>query len=188
MAQQILDPVTIAFNRRQRNKSMHQRFHALLWLARTFPAVFDAKESIRPLAIGVRELILARHEEAAVVGISKSKLREAITMFTHRLDYLACLKAREMRVDLDGNPTVAVTAEEAEQASLQIKKRIERLALRSSKSDVVTNFSDGLSSAASNNKAKVKQPVVVILKQKKIKRAYDPAAVMRLKEKLGLED
>lgn len=65
--------------------------------------------------------ILQHAEKAEQVGISKSKLREAVVLFTRRLDYLACLKAREVRIDLHGNPVAEVTEEEAEHASMKIK-------------------------------------------------------------------
>jgi hypothetical protein len=71
--------------------------------------------------------ILRHAEQAMVCGISKSKLREAVVLYTRRLDYLACLKARELRVDLMGNPSIQVSEEDAERAALKIKKRIESL-------------------------------------------------------------
>ena len=67
-------------------------------------------------------------EEAAKEGVSRSKLREAVVLFTRRIDYLTSLKAKEMRIDLEGQAVEAVSAEEAERASLKIKKRVEKSA------------------------------------------------------------
>lgn len=99
---------------------------ALKWLTNKFPAAFDNQVRIRPLKIGIMHDILEYTEEAKNDGISRSKLREAVVLFTRRLDYLSCLKAKENRIDLFGNTVEAVTAQEAENAANKIKKRIEK--------------------------------------------------------------
>ncbi|MDI1352614.1 MAG: ProQ/FinO family protein, partial [bacterium] len=124
MRKQELHPRTAVLNKNQKNLSKKARTDALAWLAATFPLAFDNTLRINPLKAGIMDDILEHAEHAAENGISKSKLREAVVLFTRRLDYLACLKAREMRIDLQGNSMVAVTDEEAEHASLKIKKRI----------------------------------------------------------------
>lgn len=47
-------------------------------------------------------------------------------LFTRRLDYLACLKLREMRIDLQGNDVGEVSAEEAEYAAAKIKNVLKK--------------------------------------------------------------
>ena len=209
MRKQELHPRTAAINQKQKNRSKTVRLEALSWLAATFPAVFDNETCIRPLNLGIMSDILAYAEQAAEAGISKSKLREAVVIFTRRIDYLVCLKAREMRIDLNGNPVVPVTDEEAMRAAEKIKKRIEKSA-KSARKNVVSQpekshtkkqpgqvvqptqqeyapyyperppaFSAQKGAIASTN-----APAVTI-KHKQV-RQYDPDAVARLKEKLGL--
>src|SRR5262245_21314590 len=103
MRKQELHPRTAVINKAQKNKSKKARTDALLWLAANFPAAFDNSLRIRPLKIGIMDDILLYADKAEEVGISKSKLREAVVLFTRRLDYLACLKLRELRIDLQGN-------------------------------------------------------------------------------------
>ncbi|WP_131778498.1 ProQ/FinO family protein [Legionella bozemanae] len=126
MRRQELHPRTAVINKAQKNKSKKARTDALLWLAANFPAAFDNSLRIRPLKVGIMDDILLFADKAGEVGISKSKLREAVVLFTRRLDYLACLKLREMRVDLHGNESGVVTEEEAEHAAAKIKKRVEK--------------------------------------------------------------
>ncbi|AWN73020.1 ProQ/FINO family protein [Legionella anisa] len=126
MRRQELHPRTAVINKAQKNKSKKARTDALLWLAANFPAAFDNSLRIQPLKVGIMDDILLYADKAEEVGISKSKLREAVVLFTRRLDYLACLKLREMRVDLHGNEVGAVSEEEAEHAAVKIKKRVEK--------------------------------------------------------------
>ncbi len=105
--------LTAVLNQKQKMQSKKAKTQALLWLEKTFPQVFNTCTSIRPLKIGIMADILLHAERAEADGISRSKLREAVVIFTRRMDYLTCLKAREQRVDLEGNPVNLVTEEEA---------------------------------------------------------------------------
>ncbi|WP_115709328.1 ProQ/FinO family protein [Legionella sainthelensi] len=216
MRKQELHPRTAVINKAQKNKSKKARTDALLWLAAHFPAAFDNSLRIRPLKIGIMDDILLHAEKAAEVGISKSKLREAVVLFTRRLDYLACLKLREMRIDLQGNDVGEVSAEEAEYAAAKIKKRVEKSARNARKvlaektvnpaspnpqgmsyHSKITNQSSNTTDdhfpiyptrASYNALNATTQPVrttAVVVKHKSAKQ-YDPDAVARLKEKLGL--
>lgn len=219
MRKQELHPRTAAINKKQKNLSKKSRSDALIWLAAEFPLVFDNSLRIRPLKIGIMDDILQYAEKAAELGISKSKLREAVVLFTRRIDYLACLKAREMRVDLLGVNVNAVTEEDAENASAKIKKRVEksiRNARKLSVSKAPTQSPNTSQSTHTGYAQKITtQPVfsasednlpiyppraasfttqsspaptrasTVVVKHKAT-RAYDPDAVARLKEKLGL--
>jgi ProP effector len=125
---QELHPRTEMIQKKQKHLVRRARHDALGWLAETFPAVFDNSVTIRPLKIGIMADILAHADKALSAGISKSKLREAVVIFTRRVDYLTCLKAREMRVDLAGEAVAQVSEEEAHHAAVKIKKRVERSA------------------------------------------------------------
>ncbi|AMP88301.1 ProQ/FINO family protein [Legionella pneumophila] len=218
MRKQALHPRTAVINKAQKNQSKRARSDALLWLAANFPEAFDNSLRIRPLKIGIMSDILQHAEKAEQVGISKSKLREAVVLFTRRLDYLACLKAREVRIDLQGNPVAEVTEEEAEHASMKIKKRVEK-SVKNARKQVsgkvvthshVNNQQSTISSikpinsidshpepvlpvyplrssayTSQNTAMQSAKPSSVVVKHKAPKQ-YDPDAVARLKEKLGL--
>ena len=209
MRKQMLHPRTEAINQQQKNLSKKARLDALRWLALTFPEAFDNRSRIRPLALGIMDDLLVYADNALKAGISKSKLREAVVLFTRRLDYLSCLKARDMRIDLNGNPVEQVTEEDALLAATKIKKRVEKCLKNSRKliSPVTDKFRNQKVHAqvttqptqnaslyyperppaysAQNNVAQPQRQPTVIVKHKQNK-TYDPIAVARLKEKLGL--
>ncbi len=203
MRNQVLHPHTAAINQKQKNKSKKARLDALAWLAGKFPQVFDNTTCIRPLHLGIMNEILVYAAEASEAGISKSKLREAVVIFTRRLDYLACLKAREMRVDLQGNLTIPVTDSEAEHAAEKIKKRVEKSAKNARKNfapvvkpraakastapekEYSLHYSEPLFSENQVFERALPRPTQVTIKHKQT-RQYDPDAVARLKQKLGL--
>lgn len=128
MRKQDLHPRTALLNQKEKNACKRSRLNALAWMAKTFPEAFDNQRRIRPLKIGIAADLLRHADAAAEQGISKSKLREALVVFTRRIDYLTCLKTKEMRVDLEGNPSTAVSEEEAANAAGKIRKRIEKCA------------------------------------------------------------
>ncbi len=197
MRNQALHPRTAAINQKQKNLSKKARQDALIWLAKTFPKAFDNTVSIQPLNLGIMDDILAYADQAAIAGISKSKLREAVVVFTRRLDYLACLKAREMRIDLNGNPVALVSEEEADHAAAKIKKRIEKAIKMTRKNASVPAPKKNKPAAylsshemlnhpdyAVNTSSRQSNRVPVVMHKQS--RQYDPEAVARLKEKLGL--
>lgn len=207
MRKQELHPRTAQINKKQKNLSKKARNEALTWLANKFPCVFDNRVMIQPLKLGIMEDIMAYADEAAEAGISKSKLREAVVLFTRRIDYLTCLKAREMRVDLEGSPTNLVTEDEANRAALKIKNRIEKTAKNARKNMPIkiqqpassifydqgnfkpaleeeSYYSDEVPSYVAQPHLGVSTPSVVV--KHKTSRPFDPDAVARLKEKLGL--
>ena len=210
MRKQELHPRTAVINKKQKNHAKIARSDALLWLAAKFPHVFDNSVTIQPLKSGIMADILAYADEASADGISKSKLREAVVLFTRRIDYLTCLKAREMRVDLEGNPVTSVTEDEANRAALKIKKRVEKSSKNARKNLVnkpATYAHPKTANPKSNQPEQDFSPyyperppafsaqntnttpatrVSSVLVKHKATRAYDPDAVARLKEKLGL--
>lgn len=211
MRKQELHPRTAIVNKQQKNSSKLARLTALRWLAETFPHAFDNSVQISPLKIGIMEDVLKHADKAVKAGISKSKLREAVVVFTRRIDYLTTLKAREMRIDLEGKPDAAVTEDEAEKAAAKIKRRVEKSAKNARKNisprpaiandskpiypstytpdyNAPTYYSDrGYDTDIGNNKVPTKttKSAAVVVKHKTT-RQYDPEAVARLKEKLGL--
>lgn len=195
MRNQPLHPHTAAINNKQKNLSKIARYKALTWLAKEFPNAFDNSLQIQPLKIGILDDILFFAEQAEKAGISKSKLREAVVIFTRRLDYLACLKAREMRIDLHGQPTTQVSDEEAEYARLKIRRRIEKSAqntrttapkkqVRHRPMLFETQMPEPLTPLSTTPQTPTRTKPVHI--KHKTARSFDPNAVARLKEKLGI--
>ncbi len=218
MRKQELHPRTAVINKKQKNKSKKARLDALSWLAVTFPKAFDNSVFISPLKKGIMDDIMEYADQAAEAGISKSKLREAVVLFTRRIDYLTCLKAREMRIDLQGNVISEVTEEEAEHAAVKIKRRVEKSVRNARKvmaeksvtsPSAVSQQGTGYNfktnsqpqsaaddflpiyparSPAYGAQATPAQPArsaAVVVKHKTTKQ-FDPDAIARLKEKLGL--
>lgn len=207
MSRNTLHPHTAAINHKQKTQAKLARFDALAWLANTFPKAFDNTYSIQPLKVGIMHDVLMHAEQAKLAGISKSKLRQAVVVFTRRIDYLACLKAREMRVDLEGNPVAQVTDEEAENAASKIKRRVEKSA-QNARKELMNNMSKAAYSKPTKPCATAmhtpsehhKEPELrspfsaqptasrtnAVVVKRKSARAFDPNAVARLKEKLGL--
>lgn len=216
MRKQELHPRTAVINNSQRNLSKRARVEALSWLSTRFPEAFDNSLRIRPLKTGIMDDILLFANEAQEAGISKSKLREAVVLFTRRIDYLTCLKAQEMRIDLQGQIVGEVTLEESEHAAVKIKRRVEK-SLRNSKKILAekaviqpynsksllrhrtTAVNSSMSSedylpiypsrapaygVQNTNTHPAKVPSVTI--KNKSTKPYDPDAVARLKERLGL--
>lgn len=193
MRKQVLHPRTAAINQQQKNQSKKNRLDALHWLQTTFPAAFDNRTQIRPLNIGIMSEILNHADQAYVLGISKSKLREAVVLYTRRLDYLACLKAREPRIDLLGNPSTLVSEEDAESAAKKIKNRVEKSIknakkLLNSTPEVSPRTKPTAMIEHSEPNSLAVEPIIVrnVSVTRKQSRAYDPEVVARLKEKLGL--
>lgn len=200
MRKQSLHPRTAIINQKQKNQSKQSRQCALAWLAERFPAAFDTTQSIQPLSLGIMTDILEYAAEASVLGISRSKLREAVVVFTRRVEYLVCLKSKDMRVDLNGKPVMMVSEEQAEHAALKLKKRVEKTVknVRESKDPSVSTrvktleapvaafqYPERLPAFSSQNASSATSKSTVTVTHKTT-RAYDPSAVARLKEKLGL--
>lgn len=193
MRKQEKHPYTEIINAKQKNLSRQKRQEALSWLAKNFPQAFDNTQNIRPLKKGIMDDIL-KHEKTKQANISSSKLREAVVIFARRIDYLITLKSREMRIDLEGNIVEPVSEDEAMRAAQKIKKMVEKSVKNSRKTVLNTpgtarNYSSrGYNFEQNNliddNKANNKTPAITI--KNKTTRNFDPTAVLRLKEKLGL--
>lgn len=74
-----------------------------------YPKAFIREGEIKPLKIGILEDLKA--DVPKMEGMSVSKLRGAVRLYTTRLRYLYGVKEGNMRIDLEGNPTEAVTPE-----------------------------------------------------------------------------
>ena len=81
---------------------------ALEVLYERYPKCFMREGDLKPLKVGILEDL---KKIVGDLGMSTSRLRAAVRMYTTRLRYLYNVKEGVMRIDLEGNETDAVTAE-----------------------------------------------------------------------------
>lgn len=79
-----------------------------------FPKAFIKEGDCKPLKVGILEDLKSRISN--IEGLSISKVRAAVRVYTTRLRYFYSVREGAMRVDLDGNEIEAVSAEHAEYA------------------------------------------------------------------------
>jgi ProP effector len=173
---------------KQKNQSRNARLHALNWMSQRFPQAFATENSIHALKIGILHELLQYADEAQKLGISKAKLREALVVFTRRLDYLACLKAQGPRINLFGEIAGEVSPEEANNAASKIKKMVEKNykhQKRIKPRELDFESYQQRDSFSSYQEAKSPKSVEVVIKTKSSK-TLDPNAINRLRSKLGL--
>lgn len=90
-------------------------------LYKTFPKAFMKDGDLKPLKIGIFEDL--KEKISSVEGLSVSKVRAALRMYTSRLKYLYSVKEGALRVDLDGNDCgEPVTAEHVQHSQERIKE------------------------------------------------------------------
>lgn len=171
---------------KQKNKAKVMRQQALHWLAQQFPEAFNNTVRIRPLKIGILSDILAHAADAEKKGISKTKLREAVVLYTRRIDYLTCIKNRENRIDLFGQSTGAVSEEDAKQAALKIKKRVEKACHHIQHAPRMHTKLTVAPSAKLHDPQQTKPNPSIIIKRKFT--APTPSITHQLREKLDLEE
>ncbi len=81
---------------------------ALPLLAEAYPACFDG-ENPRPLKLGI-------HHDLMAAGFEKAAVKRALARYCNRPRYRKALRAGAIRIDLQGQPAGAVTADDAETA------------------------------------------------------------------------
>jgi ProP effector len=175
---------------KQKNQSRHARLQALRWVIQRFPNAFNTDTHINALQLGIMQELLKYADEAQAFGISKAKLREALVVFTRRLDYLACLKAQGPRVNLEGEIVGVVSEDEAKNAASKIKKLIEKSQKHQRKNklkDQDFDFQPMREFYPAHFEAKAQKSVEVVIKSKTSK-TLDLNAVNRLRSKLGLSN
>lgn len=98
------------------NGGTHQEHikEALELLYVHFPKAFIKEGDCKPLKIGILEDL--KPLVADIEGLSISKVRAAVRVYTTRLRYFYSVREGAMRVDLNGNEVDAVNAEHAEYA------------------------------------------------------------------------
>ncbi len=90
-------------------------------LYKTFPAVFVKEGEVKPLKIGIFEEL--KSKIASVEGLSLSKVRAALRIYTSRLKYLYSVKEGAARIDAEGKESDdKVSAEHEAFAKEKIKE------------------------------------------------------------------
>lgn len=92
-------------------------------LAKLYPNCFC--EPRRPLKIGIREDIAARHPD-----LRPGLIASALRTYTRSVGYWSALRAGTPRIDLDGNIAGEVTIEDEQDAQRKIAKAVRRAAAR----------------------------------------------------------
>ena len=91
----------------------------IVTLTERFPKAFPADhQAIRPLKIGIDQDI-----RTACPDLDEKVLRHVLGSHTRRLSYLKALARGGERIDLDGNPVEAITAEACAQAKERLNTR-----------------------------------------------------------------
>jgi ProP effector len=95
-------------------------------LAELFPHCFFGQTHLRrPLKIGIRDDIFARHPE-----LQTGRIRSALRTYAQNVSYWVLLTAGTPRVDLDGNVAGEVTIEDEQDAQRKIAKAYRRTAAK----------------------------------------------------------
>lgn len=86
-------------------------------------AEFPIFRDYQPLALGIHKALVERIPE-----LDKAQVRNALHLHTGATRYLKSLVEGAPRLDLDGNPAGAVTAEQQTQAVTTLKERLRKQA------------------------------------------------------------
>ncbi|MGN1281190.1 MAG: RNA chaperone ProQ [Succinivibrio sp.] len=90
-------------------------------LYKTFPKAFIKDGELKPLKIGIFEDL--KEKVSSIEGLSVSKVRAALRLYTSRLKYLYSVKEGACRIDLEGNDCgEPVTAEHVQHSQERIKE------------------------------------------------------------------
>jgi ProP effector len=128
------------------NDSQFEEVHRNIDMCNTlFPQAFPKRISEikpRPLKIGINQDLVAALR-AAGHEISMSATRRMMAYWCSRSFYLNSFKSAEQRIDLQGQPVAALTAEEKEIAKKQFSERETRKALKAERhTDVVAEVAE----------------------------------------------
>lgn len=96
----------------RRHREFEKGKEAALILMQQYPAAFD-KDNVRPLQVGIAKVLDAERKAGRLL-IGTLALKRAIAYWVNRKEYLAAVAAGGDRIDMNGNPVVAV--EEKHQA------------------------------------------------------------------------
>lgn len=100
------------------------------FLVEKFPNCFFAKDSCKPLKIGIFADLAERVCNEENPGLSRTRVRQALRYYTSNITYLNSFVEGAKRVDLDGNEIEVITAEQIAYAQDLRKAAEEKIAAR----------------------------------------------------------
>lgn len=107
------DVVTPNSKSKAKNRAANQA--ALQLLMDTYPQVFS-RENVRPLKIGIQDDLIADDK------VAKNKIKRALASYVRAPQYFRSLQEGADRINLAGEASGQVTAEEAEHAKGKLKE------------------------------------------------------------------
>lgn len=112
------------FMERTENLVKKEKLKVIEWLVERFPSTFSLKaKNVRPLKIGIFDDLIDYYERLESPPFSKRVLREALNYYSASPAYLNSQKKNAARIDLFGNETDVVTAEQEKYARLRYQQR-----------------------------------------------------------------
>ncbi len=116
-------PVSQETNAKARNKNREANQAAVALLVENYPQAFNSEEP-KPLKIGIQEDLVSDEK------VSRSKIKRALATYVRNPRYLKSLVEGADRVDLQGESTGKVSAEEEQHAKAKLdeykQRRVER--------------------------------------------------------------
>ena len=104
-----------ATDHEKRQKAMQANREAMQMLFDAYPSIFSLEQA-KPLKIGI-------HEDLAADGkLSKTKIRKALATYVRQIAYYQCLTEGASRVNLQGEATAEVTADDAKHATERLEQ------------------------------------------------------------------
>lgn len=174
--------------RKQKAQANQLRVETLNWLAKTFPEAFDTRHRIRPLKIGIMKDVLDYAQTLENKPFSNSKLRQAVVMFTHRIDYLTAVKLKNPRIDLYGQVVEEITDKQAKNARALIEWQMDKMTLRYQEKEMIKPVLKTSESKVANDGAAASTSIPNVIIKRKFSRSVNSETMNRLKEKLGLRE
>lgn len=109
---------------RAENLVKKEKLKVIEWLVERFPSTFSLKaKNVRPLKIGIFDDLIDYYERLESPPFSKRSLREALNYYSASPAYLNSQKKNAARIDLFGNESDVVTAEQEKYARLRYQQR-----------------------------------------------------------------
>ncbi len=137
--------VNDAVTPKAKSKNRAANMAALQQLSEAYPNTFDRK-NVRPLKIGIQDDLVADEK------LAKNKIKRALASYVRSINYLRSLQEGADRVDINGEPAGAVTAEEAEHAKGKLKEINQRRREQKKEQEKQDRMNSKLEALLSKNK------------------------------------
>jgi len=102
-------------NTKPKSKNRAANMAALQLLMDAYPKVFN-RDNVRPLKIGIQEDLIADEK------VAKNKIKRALASYVRSLSYIRSIREGVERVDINGDASGQVTADEALHAKNKLRE------------------------------------------------------------------